>query len=536
MASYRQLLSRSRSGRTRVGRVRSAVTQTAPRGIGTTAAQLQRRLGNRGTQAWLSDQMPVQKIRMEDRPDEMYGRKAVEEEELLQGNFDPMQRQESEEEELLQGKFAGNEAPAQLRGNEGQAQTPTGMPDPLKTGLERLSGIDLSGVRVHQNSSKPAQFNALAYTQGQDIHLGPGQQEHLPHEGWHAVQQMQGRVKPTVQAKGVSINDNAGLEREADVMGTKALQMSHQAEAQGGRSIQNSRGQSESDNAPKFGVSQQLQATPVIMLQRRRGRRRSRTSFGQLVYVVRDRGIGLRGGNFVTNLSGFKQHVMRFQNGGDWTLVLSIHGSQNRLAAQEPPNWQRNAIFYDADAINSLFASDEQWIGWRDRFGPSRLVLASCQVSIGFERVLINNLTRHAAAQQSAYGLGAGCTPIARVPPMANAPRTRRAYRRLEPADQSSFLNQLRQFNRIFGYYGAQPVPDAQILDYFFDEAPRSRWVIVVVGVDQRDGSPRPTRIPFWNRATGPNAARFRQLCRQGIGNLRPRRRTAQPPRLPGRP
>ena len=85
--------------------------------------------------------------------------------------------------------------------------------------------MDLSGVRVHGNSSKPAQLNALAYTQGQDIHVGPGQEKHLPHEGWHAVQQMQGRVKPTLQAKGVSINDDAGLEREADVMGATALQM-----------------------------------------------------------------------------------------------------------------------------------------------------------------------------------------------------------------------------------------------------------------------------------------------------------------------
>ena len=38
------------------------------------------------------------------------------------------------------------------------------------------------------------------------------------------MQQMQGRVKPTIQAKGKSINDDAALEREADVMGAKALQ------------------------------------------------------------------------------------------------------------------------------------------------------------------------------------------------------------------------------------------------------------------------------------------------------------------------
>lgn len=47
----------------------------------------------------------------------------------------------------------------------------------------------------------------------------------MPHETWHVVQQMQGRVQPTMQVKGVSINDDQGLEHEADVMGAKALQM-----------------------------------------------------------------------------------------------------------------------------------------------------------------------------------------------------------------------------------------------------------------------------------------------------------------------
>jgi hypothetical protein len=100
----------------------------------------------------------------------------------------------------------------------------TGMPDQLKLGIERISGMDLSAVRVHYGSSKPAEINALAYTQGQEIHVATGQEEHLPHEAWHAVQQMQGRVKPTVQMKdGISLNDDEDLEHEADVMGAEAL-------------------------------------------------------------------------------------------------------------------------------------------------------------------------------------------------------------------------------------------------------------------------------------------------------------------------
>lgn len=100
----------------------------------------------------------------------------------------------------------------------------TGMSDGLKSGLERLSGFDLSPVRVHYNSPKPTQVGALAYAQGTNIHLGPGQEKHLPHEGWHVVQQLQGRVVPTMQQKGARVNDSDILEREADVMGAAALQ------------------------------------------------------------------------------------------------------------------------------------------------------------------------------------------------------------------------------------------------------------------------------------------------------------------------
>ena len=152
-------------------------------------------------------------------------RQQLEDEELLQGKFDPLQRQSLEEDEPLQGRFVSNEIPLQRQAVKGECENRTGMPNQLKAGLEQLSGMDLSAVRVHHNSPKPAQLNALAYAQGRDIHLGSGQEKHLPHEAWHTVQQMQGRVKPTTQAKGVAINDELGLEHEADVMGAKALQM-----------------------------------------------------------------------------------------------------------------------------------------------------------------------------------------------------------------------------------------------------------------------------------------------------------------------
>jgi hypothetical protein len=102
----------------------------------------------------------------------------------------------------------------------------TGLPDNLKTGIEKLSGYSMEDVKVHYNSPKPAQLQAHAYTQGTDIHLASGQEKHLPHEVWHVVQQKQGHVKPTMQMKGkVNINDDAGLEKEADVMGGNSLKI-----------------------------------------------------------------------------------------------------------------------------------------------------------------------------------------------------------------------------------------------------------------------------------------------------------------------
>jgi len=101
----------------------------------------------------------------------------------------------------------------------------TGMPDNLKSGIENLSGIDMSDVKVHYNSSQPAQLQAHAFAQGNQIHIASGQERHLPHEAWHVVQQKQGRVTPTKQLKGkININDDAGLEKEADMMGAKAFQ------------------------------------------------------------------------------------------------------------------------------------------------------------------------------------------------------------------------------------------------------------------------------------------------------------------------
>jgi hypothetical protein len=139
----------------------------------------------------------------------------------------PVQKQTKEEDKPVKKK---DKEPVRVKGtahppsgiSEAQQEQVTGLSDTLKARIEKLSGIPMDDVKVHYNSPKPIQIGALAYTQGTNIYIAPGQEQHLPHEVWHVVQQKQGRVMPTVQAQRVGVNDDAGLEHEATVMGQKA--------------------------------------------------------------------------------------------------------------------------------------------------------------------------------------------------------------------------------------------------------------------------------------------------------------------------
>lgn len=137
--------------------------------------------------------------------------------------------QRAEKEEPLQAKLVGETVQREATADAAKPNN-TGLPDQLKTGVESLSGMSMDHVKVHYNSPQPAQLNAYAYAQGSEIHVAPGQEQHLPHEAWHVVQQAQGRVQPTMQMKeGVPVNDDTGLEREADVMGARAMGVVAQA-------------------------------------------------------------------------------------------------------------------------------------------------------------------------------------------------------------------------------------------------------------------------------------------------------------------
>ena len=165
--------------------------------------------------------------RAEDDEDDLLQGKFVtqrdeDEDDLLQGKF--VSQRDEDEDDLLQGKF---EQPVQTK-----SENQTGIPDNVRQRMEDSFGTDFSSVRVHPESSKALEVGALAYTQGTDIHFAPGQfkpdtsagQQLLGHELTHVIQQAEGRVQPTTEIGGMAVNDNEGLEHEADVLGAKAAQ------------------------------------------------------------------------------------------------------------------------------------------------------------------------------------------------------------------------------------------------------------------------------------------------------------------------
>ncbi|UHA73453.1 eCIS core domain-containing protein [Paenibacillus sp. 481] len=133
---------------------------------------------------------------------------------------------------MLSGKGSGVLSSETTGEAVGKGVDKGGMPAALQLQMEQTFNTDFSQVRIHPNSPKAPEIDALAYTQGNDIHFAPGQfqpnstggQALLGHELTHVVQQRQGRVQATTQANGVPVNDDPALEKEADHMGKLAAQ------------------------------------------------------------------------------------------------------------------------------------------------------------------------------------------------------------------------------------------------------------------------------------------------------------------------
>jgi hypothetical protein len=140
----------------------------------------------------------------------------------------------SKQEPADQATSGGAAANAAVPGKHTQVEALSGgggdaLPAPTRAKMESSFGADFSSVRVHQGPEADA-IGARAFTHGSDIHFGAGEyqpgarggDELLGHELAHVVQQSQGRVEATAQAKGLPVNDDGGLEHEADVAGAAA--------------------------------------------------------------------------------------------------------------------------------------------------------------------------------------------------------------------------------------------------------------------------------------------------------------------------
>ena len=369
----------------------------------------------------------------------------------------------------------------------------------VRSYFEPRLGHDLSRVRVHADSNAAEaarEMRARAYTIGRNIVFASGEyapatvngKQLLAHELVHVIQQTGGATARQSNAHSNSTRP-AVLQRQPQ--------------------------DPKADVKPK-------PATPVAA-----------KGPAQRLYVVRDASLGLGGGVLVRDLAEFKRNVMRTKTETEWTLVLSIHGSENLIVAQAPPDWKKDIVRYEASDIDHLFGDDKAFVKWRDQYGPTYLSLVSCQVSASFEDTMIKNLTRAGAGgrKQSKQGLGAGCKPISTAKKARDAPSTRAAFDKLSLQKREAVIKELAELNNKWGYYGAPPVPEGKLLDYYYDEDPKGEWVMVEVyiGKEHDIAKLKPTGIPFWNRTTGKDAPRFRQMCDQGAVQLRGHTPTAPP-------
>jgi hypothetical protein len=131
------------------------------------------------------------------------------------------------------GPMQFKEGTSEVANNSAHAGSGNGLPEGVKGQMESSFGTSFDDVKITANSNTAKRAGALAFAQGNDIHFAPGQynpgskggQELLGHELAHVVQQREGRVKPTAEAEGMPVNNDKGLEAEADAMGAKAAQM-----------------------------------------------------------------------------------------------------------------------------------------------------------------------------------------------------------------------------------------------------------------------------------------------------------------------
>ncbi len=114
--------------------------------------------------------------------------------------------------------------PVQMKRNED-------LPEDFQTKMESSFGEDFSNVKINKDSKDANELDALAFTQGNNIHFKNGEfdssskngQELIAHELSHVVQQRHRDIGTTHKENNYDVNDNEGLEKEADINAKKAV-------------------------------------------------------------------------------------------------------------------------------------------------------------------------------------------------------------------------------------------------------------------------------------------------------------------------
>ncbi|MCP5047243.1 MAG: DUF4157 domain-containing protein, partial [bacterium] len=84
---------------------------------------------------------------------------------------EPVQRKEEE----LKAECTLQKAAREEKVSDTGSSSGSGIPESVQTRMEKVLNTGLSDVKVHTNSSKASEVGALAFTQGSDIHVAPGQ-------------------------------------------------------------------------------------------------------------------------------------------------------------------------------------------------------------------------------------------------------------------------------------------------------------------------------------------------------------------------
>lgn len=252
-------------------------------------------------------------------------------------------------------------------------------------------------------------------------------------------------------------------------------------------------------------------------------------------YVVGDKGLNYGNGTYVESMEKLKSALLKTKPKGAWTLVISMHGAEDLLATTGGFLRDRNGDgAYDAKKIKSIFG-DNAFTAWKKKYGPTKVMMNSCQINQSFERVLFDSFLKD-PSKQAATGLGKDCRPATSVLTLqyvSEGPRgvervtvisNRRQWAKVPQASKKDLLANLAEINKKYGYFGVIKASSSnQLLHYYFDEEPFGGWPIVRLNVDRKT-----LDISYISRSSNPDF--LTKHCPGHLGPLLRERKLLLPP------